>query len=177
MSQSATLYRISKDTFDKLKASGNSRRFEISSAKNYTSFQGSFMGLEYLLSKGQDEPTTELMSEIFNPKEALGRQEFENLTPEEQFEFYESGWFIPYLDTNKVSEINKLLHQVTEANFRANYNAKELNDNGIYPQVWHNDNSPDQAFNVRQLTDDLAELQAIFHQTSTDKDYLLVFVG
>jgi hypothetical protein len=176
MSQSATLYRISKETFEQLRSSEDSRNFDIASAKNYTSFHGSFMGLEYLLSKGQGERTRELISEIFNPKEALGGQEFENMPPEEQFEFYGTGEVIPYLDTNMVSEISKLLGHVTEADFQANYNAKELNDNGIYPQAWHNDNPPDQAFNVRQLTDDLAELKTIFQQASTDKDYFLVFV-
>ena len=177
MSQTATLYRVSQDTFEKLKASSTSRRFDIAAAKNYTTFQGSFMGLEYLLSKGQDQQKTELVSEIFNPKDALGRQEFENLSTEEQFEFYESGSFIPYLDTAKVRRINDLLSQVTEADFQASFDTKELNENGIYPKVWHNDDSPTKVFNLRHITEDLAELKSIFQQASTDKDNLLVFVG
>jgi hypothetical protein len=141
MSQSATLYRISEDTFEQLKSSDSARRFKTSSAKNYTTFQGSFMGLEYVLSKGQDQQITELMGEIFNPKEHLGGGDFENLTHEEQFKLYESGSIIPYLSIATVAKINDLLNQVTQANFEANYNANELNKNGIYPCVWHNDNS------------------------------------
>jgi hypothetical protein len=66
MSQSATLYRISNDTFRQLEASVDRPQFEISSAKNYTTFQGSFMGLEYILSKGQDIPTTKIINEILD---------------------------------------------------------------------------------------------------------------
>jgi hypothetical protein len=87
MSQSATLYRISNDTFRQLETSAGRPQFEISSAKNYTTFQGSFMGLEYILSKGQDIPTTEIINEIFNPTQSLGRQDIERLSLEEQMEF------------------------------------------------------------------------------------------
>ena len=135
------------------------------------------MGLEYVLSKGQDQQITELMGEIFNPKEHLGGGDFENLTHEEQFKLYESGSIIPYLSIATVAKINDLLSQVTQANFEANYNANELNKNGIYPCVWHNDNSLNFAYNLRHIMDDLAQLKTIFQQASTDNDYLLVFVG
>jgi Domain of unknown function (DUF1877) len=177
MSKSATLYRVSKDTFEQLKSSDNSRKFDSSSTKSFATFQGSFVGLEYILTKGQDQLTTELLSEIFNPKEALGRQKFESLTPEEQFEFYESGSFIPYLDTTEISEINDLLDGVKGADIHAKYDAKEFNSNGIYPSVWHNDNSPDQAINKRHLLEDLTKLKTIIMQADQDKDFILVFVG
>jgi hypothetical protein len=177
MSESATFYRISKETFDKLKLSDNPPMFDISLAKNYITFQGSFMGLEYLLKKGQNDQTKELISEIFTPNDTLGGDDFENLTPEELFEFYESESLIPYLDNYKVVEINRFLNQITEADLQINYNSDELNENGIYPQVWHNDNAPDKVFNLRHLLDDLEELKTIFNQASTDQDYLFVFVG
>ena len=45
MSQTATLYRISSDTFEQLVESGNNREFDITSVKDQATFQGSFMGL------------------------------------------------------------------------------------------------------------------------------------
>jgi hypothetical protein len=177
MSESATFYRISKETFEKLKFSNNPSMFDISLAKNYITFQGSFMGLEYLLKKGQNDQTKELISEIFTPNDTLGGEDFENLTPEEQFEYYESESLIPYLNNNKVVEINRFLNQIKESDFHINYNSNELNENGIYPQVWHNDNAPDKVFNLRHLIDDLAELKTIFNQASEDQDFLFVFVG
>ena len=99
------------------------------------------------------------------------------MSHEELFEFYESESLIPYLDNNKVVEINRFLNQITEADLKINYNSDELNENGIYPQVWHNDNAPNNVFNLRHLIDDLAELKTIFNQASADQDYLFVFVG
>jgi hypothetical protein len=177
MSQSATLYRVSKDIFKLLDKPGNKQKFDIDSAKGHALFQGSFIGLEYILSKGQDNSTTELISEIFNPKQSLGGQGLESLTPEEQFEFYESGLFIPYLDLSTISKLNDFIGNVSHTDLRSKYDAAELNNNGIYPEVWHNDNSPDQAYNERHILEDFEELKTIIKQADMDKDYIFVFVG
>jgi len=177
MSQSATLYRISQDTFGHLVKLDSKQQFDITSAKSHATFQGSFMGLEYVLSKGQDALTVELIGEIFNPKQLLGGQEFNRLIPEEQLAFYERGRFIQYLDTTTISKLNDFLNTVLEIDIYSKYNATELNDNGIYPEVWHNDNSLDQAYNRRQILDDLKELKAIVSQAHNQGDYILVFVG
>lgn len=177
MSQSATLYRISTDTFQQLVKSGNNPQFNIASAKDQATFQGSFMGLEFILSKGKGASTTELIREVFNPRLSIGGQDFGSLTPEEQFEFYESGGSISYLDTTSVSKLNVFLDKVSETDIQSKYNATELNDNRIYPEVWHNDNSPDQAFNQLHILNDLKELKEIFSQADKQGDYILVFVG
>ncbi len=174
MSQSATLYRVSKDIFEQL---GSGGEFDTSSAKNYTIFESSFMGLEYILSKKQDISTTKLINEIFNPKQFLGWQEFENLTEEEKFEFYESGKLISYLDPIIISKINSFLESISEAEIRAKYDSKELNDNDIYPNCWHDDNSPDLACNLRHILADFLELKIIIKQAATENDYIFVFVG
>lgn len=177
MSQSATLYRISQDLFKQLDNPNDKQKFDINVAKSYSTFQGSFMGLEYLLSKGQDNLTTELVNEIFNPKQSLGGQEFESLTPEQQFEFYESGLFIPYLDTSIISKLNDFINNVSQTDIGSKYDAEELNDNGIYPEVWHNDDSADKAYNKRQILEDFEELKTIIKQADTENDYILVFIG
>ena len=154
MSQTATLYRISSDTFEQLVESGNNREFDITSVKDQATFQGSFMGLEFILSKGKDASTTQLIREVFNPRLILGGQDFTSLTPEEQFEFYESESVISYLDPTTISKLNTFLDKVTDDDIRTRFNSEELNENGIYPEVWHNDNSPDQAFNLRHMFKD-----------------------
>lgn len=148
-----------------------------SCAKNYATVQQSFMGIEFILAKGQDNETVELANELFYPKQQLGGQEFETMTPEEQFEFYESGNFMPYLDTPKIIKINEVLKKVSEADIDSRYDAEELNKNGIYPEVWHNDNSFDKAFNKRHIIEGITELKTIFQQAQQDKDYMLIFVG
>lgn len=177
MSQSATLYRISNETFRQLETSADSPQFEISSAKNYRTFQGSFMGLEYILSKGQNNSTTEIINEIFNPTKSLGGHDIEKLSLEEQMEFYENGGVIYYLDSITISRLNNLLDTFSEADIQTKYDANELNDNGIYPSVWHNDNSPDQAYNRRHILEDFIELKTIINEARQENDYIIVFVG
>jgi hypothetical protein len=87
MSQSATLYRISKDTFDQISKSHKEKPFDWSASKSYLTLQGSFMGLEYVLSKGRETSIAKLVNELFNPRQSLGKEEFEALTPEEKFDF------------------------------------------------------------------------------------------
>lgn len=177
MSQSATLYRVSQEVFNRLEKSGGKERFEISSAKSYTIFQGSFMGLEYILSKGQDAATAGLISEIFNPKQSLGEKAFANMTPEEQFEFYENGRLIPFLDTTTILKIKNLLDEVSEADIHFRYDADELNNNDVYPRIWHKENSPNPGFNKLQLLEDFAALKRILKQAGEEQDYIFVFVG
>jgi Domain of unknown function (DUF1877) len=178
MSQSATLYRITENNFKQLKISDNRQDFDIPSiAKSYSCFHGSFMGLEFILSKGQDMKTMELVSEIFNPKQSLGGQDFDNFTPEQITDFFEAGGFIYYLDKTKVSSINQFLVTISESDIHKNYDSKELNENGIYPDVWSDEDFPDSCFNKRHILDDTKELKDIFRQADFDKDYMLVFVG
>lgn len=177
MSQTATLYRISGDIFEQLKTSGNARKFKIDTAKSYETFAGSFMALEYLLSKGKDQTTADLFKQIFDPTEILGKAELERLPPEEQFEFYESGSLIPYLHPDTIMKINSQLEKITGADIEAIYDADELNRGDIYPSVWHNNNSPDLAYNKRQLIEDFTALKKIYQEATGNRDFLLVFVG
>lgn len=60
------------------------------------------------------------MQEIFNPKTILGVEGFDALTPEEQYELYESGGLIPYLGTDRIAEIHKALDRITGKDIHAN---------------------------------------------------------
>jgi hypothetical protein len=175
MSQSATLYRVSKDTFKHLKESAGQQQFEISSAKDYALFQGSFMGLEYVLSKGQDDSTIELVNKIFTPNQSFGVEDFDSLTSDEKFEFYENLVF--YLDSDTISKLCIFLTSMTEIEVQAKFDADELNENGIYPNQWNNDDSLDVAFGKRQIIQDFKELKAVITKADQEQDYIFVYVG
>lgn len=115
MSQPAGLYSISKTTFKQLENAGNQRWFDIASAKNHATFQGTFMGLEFILSKGRDSSAVAQVEEIFNPKQSLGERESENLTHEEQFKYYENVALIRYLNMETITKLNEFLYNVSEA--------------------------------------------------------------
>lgn len=177
MSQSATLYRVSKEPFMQLNMPDNKQRFDFNMAKSDALFDGSFMALEYILSKGQDNSTIEIVKQIFSPEQAIGGQGFEGLTPEEHFEYYERRLYIPYLDALIISKLNDFISNFSDSDIRSKYYAKELNDNGIYPGVWHNNNSKDLAYNERQILEDFEALKIILKQAYIEGDYIFVFVG
>lgn len=177
MSQSATLYRISNDTFKQFASAGGNELFDLSAAKGYATFQGSFMGLAFILIKQQDEVVTAHVSEIFNPTQSLGNQPPETLSPEELFDFFENNSSISYIDPATVNKIDMLLKTMSAEDIRQRFNADELNDNGIYPKAWHDDNSPDQAFNQRHVEDDFVRLKEVLQRANEEKDYIFVFIG
>lgn len=177
MSQSATLYSISATVFRQLELSQGTQQFDPSSAKIAATFQGSSMGLEYVLSKDRDALTISLIAKVFNPEQFLNLPDFEHLTPEEQFELYENNNFIPYLDTVVIAELDAFLNTVSEAEIQSKYDSKELNANGIYPRVWHDNNAYDQAYNKRHILEDFQELKAIIKNAHTAGDFIIVFVA
>jgi hypothetical protein len=152
-------------------------------SKSYSTFQGSFMGLEFVLSIGQDKETADLISEIFNPSKTIGMQEtqeMDQLTEEDilaMFESYETGETIYYLDSNTVSQINSILIIQSTDQVIARYDSEELNENGIYPEVWTAGNSPDTAYNEFHIKEGVTELKKLFEAADSEQDYLLVFVG
>ena len=184
VSQSASLYRVSRETFLQLENSKEKGEFNIPAlAKSYSTFEGSFMGLEFVLSKGQKKETADLIAEIFNPTKKMGMQgtqAMDQLNEEDilaMFESYESGEIIYYLDSSTVSQINTFLKTQSTAQVIARYNNEELNENGIYPEVWTAGYSRETAYNELHITEDLAELKNIFEAADLDQDSILVFVG
>ncbi len=177
MSQSTTLYSVSPDVFEKLNQPGNKQPFNMDDATSDATFQGSFMALEYYLGKGKDSAHKALAYELFNPAQALGADIFDGLTDEEKMEFYGSGLLVPYLDVPVIERISQLVDALSVEDMQRNYNAKELNDQGIYPGVWHDDNSPNMAYNLLHITEDLQNLKAIIKEAVAAKNYLLVFAG
>jgi len=178
MGSSATFHRISADNFNIIQqAPGGTILSYPSLAENAATCTGSHWALEFILSSGQENKTIELISEIFTPKKAIGEEEFNVLPPEQKWEMYERGDYIPYLDPVIISKFSNLLDNMSENDIKSKYDAKELNDNEIYPKVWHNDNSADHSFNERHIVEDFLELKGIFKAADKEKNYILVYIG
>lgn len=179
MSQSATLYPISQESFAIIeKAKGkNVRPFDYTS--EYETFQGTFMGLEFVLSKDRDKATISLIEEIFNPKKTVGQADTNNLdfSKLSQDELESLTDFISYLSPEKVEKINNILTKISEQEVADKYNSEELNTNEIYPWCWHDDESEDQAFNKKHLLQDFKLLKDFFNKAASNKNYILCFVG
>ena len=171
MSQISTLYRISKIKFENLKNSENRNELNLeNNSKEYYDFNGSFLGLEFVLIKIN---RNKILSEIFNSNRALGQVEYDALDFEKQFKFYESGRLIPYLNPDLINRINEIITEISEKEFAENYSAEELNTNDIYPNVWNYDNSEDSAYNLIHLSQDFNGLKNIFKNAFDENDYIL----
>ena len=178
MSQSATLYRITLEHFRMIEKMDAKyvKPSELTDA--YVTFLGSFMGLEFLLSKGLDKDSQELIAEIFNPVHYIGPTDTNIFGMEnDEEEFWEQADSAGYLSIKKVKRINALLSSINESKVAEHYNADELNENMIYPLCWHNDDAADKAFNKRQIMEDFHTLQKFFQASAENENYVLSYVG
>ena len=179
MSQSATLYRITAERFrmiEKMEA----RHIKPSElAESYVTFMGSFMGLEATVSKALPDADRELIGEIFNPMHYIGPNDTNifNLDSDEEEQFWEMESAAGYLAPNKVKKVAALLSNISESGVAENYNADELNADGIYPSCWHNDDASDKALNKRQILEDFRMLNDFFQTAAKEDNYVLSYVG
>jgi hypothetical protein len=177
MGQAATLYRISQDQFDRLKKEPTS--FKIEMTVDHKTFEQNFEGLMFLLNKVSLNSHRNLVQELFYPSESLGnsvnfeQDDFDRLG-DQSFLENES---VSYLSNEKIQVIKLFLAGIDEHQLLRTYDAKELNDNGIYPCVWHNDESPDQAFNRRHIQEGFQNLKQLFEEAVENKSLILAFVG
>ena len=178
MSQSTTIYSISKKLFEELKNSENRSELKIyNTTKNYHTFQNSFMGIEFVIKKNKTEQDKNILNQIFNPTEFLGDFDFENSDIEEMLDFMESGNYFPYLCSEKLIEIDKILTEITELDIRNNYNANELNENEIYPNLWNNESDKGESCDVNLLIEDFIKLKNIIKEARSTENYLLICSG
>jgi hypothetical protein len=57
------------------------------------------------------------------------------------------------------------------------YNSAEFNNNGVYPELWNDDESEGQAFNKTHLKEDLESLIHFFKAASSSDDYVVVDIS
>jgi hypothetical protein len=177
MGQSATLYEIKEPTFQNI--ANDPSCFKIDMAERYEIFEKNFDGISFVLAKCVPEDLKEELNQIFYPSDYLGESidfdsiDFENLEDPSILE----NEPISYLTKEKVVQIKNLLLDINKDEFLIKYSSKELNENGVYPEVWHDDESPNQAFNKRDLEEGFDALRKLFQRAAENGHYILTFVG
>jgi hypothetical protein len=159
--------------------------FEYIIMKIYNNNQGRFNSPNEVVYEKKSEKkviTTwgETAENLFLPNKYLGEKidtnspEFLALNENKQMELFESGGMIFYLSPDEILISSKFLNQIEEELIISNYNSKELNDEGIYPSIWHNDNSENIVYNLRQLLEILRNLKTFFSKASKTSNYVIV---
>ncbi|MFY8188050.1 MAG: DUF1877 family protein [Flavobacterium sp.] len=176
MGYSVTFYEINKNDFNKIKE--DISFFKIQDSKSIETLEQNTFGIEFILKKIFDSKHYEIIEEIFNPKEFLGEKpDYEN-TNFDEIDFYEIPVnSINYLKPNQILGIYNLLNSISDSKIREAYKSSELNSHGIYPEVWHDDESDDQAFNKKHICEGFEKLKSIFNRANNNGNYIFIFNG
>lgn len=180
MGQSATIVEISKSQFIELSKSPDDFKPEM--ALNSETFEKNFEGVLFLLHKVENNFPSNLVDEIFYPLDFLGESiDPQTIDPEnpETWEGYMEmeEKAIPYLTQEKVSKIDAFLSGIEENEFLDQYDPEELNDHQVYPGIWHSDESPNMAFNKKDIGMAFRDLRRIFKAAAENGNIVLVRVG
>lgn len=177
MGQIATLVRIDKMDFPKIVE--HPENIGSLNLKGEVSFQKTFVGFCFVLSKGQNKTVAELAQQIFYPITYVGEViEFDRLDMDnlpEDFNFESNAVY--YNDPGKVTEIATFLDTISIDKLKELFNADELNEQGIYPVLWNTETREDVAFNIAHMKQEFAEMKAFFSKAKEEGDYVLNFVG
>ena len=178
MSQSAILYLISNERFELLEDNPDKTKIQSLSYGNET-FEQTHEGLSFLLEKFFKGEDLTLIKEIFEPTEFIGEglddDLYESHTVDDIEKFEESA--IYYLDPIQIARINILLISLDMSTVVNAYNSAEFNNSGVYPEVWHDNESEGQAFNKNHLQWSLESLIHFFKTAASSDDYVLVSVS
>jgi len=176
MSQSTTLYEINISDFIRIERDPSLFKPDIS--KSYEIFEKNFSGIEFILKKTIDKNMTEKIDEIFNPKQYLGEPvNYENIDFT-QIDFSEiEDNSINYLNLEVIKDINTVLNSIPTHKFIDKYNSTELNKNAIYPEVWNDAESDEQAFNKKHIAEGIEQLKSILTRAEKNENYIFIFSG
>lgn len=176
MSQSITLYRVSEENFEVMKADPEGTIILDISEENIV-FPQTFEGLKFILSKEQDEDTIALLEQIFYPETYISKEikldEMEVLSEDLDLD----STAIYYNDREDVADIHAFLDNISLEQFHQLYDAKELNENNVYPHnVWIEEGGPDTAFTRKHLAKEFTDLKNFIAAAKESNDYVLSLV-
>lgn len=176
MGLSSTFYEINKTDFNKIKEEIS--LFKIHESKSFEILEQNNLGIEFILKKSFDSIHHEIIAQIFNPEEFLGDKPDYNKIKFDEIDFSEiEDKSISFLSPNEISIIDNLLNSISESEIQKKYNSSELNSNGIYPDIWHDDESNDKSFNRRHICEGIKQLKSIFNRAHRKGNYIFVFTG
>jgi len=174
MSQSVNLYQISKNNFEEF--SKNYEYFNFDFSENDSSiFDQNFEGLIYLFSSYYNQQLPESLDKFFYPQNFIGKEIDFSEIDFDNFEDFPESTSTYFIDPTTIGQVNSILVTIENNKILDFYNADNFNLNDIYPGVWHNDESEDQAFNKKHLEEGLQLLKETIFQANTNENYILFF--
>lgn len=176
MSQSITLYRVSQENFEVMKADPEGTIILEISEENIV-FPQTFEGLKFILSKEQGEDAISLLEQIFYPETYISKElnldAIEVLSEDLDF----SSTAIYYNDKEDVADMHAFLDTISLEQFHKLYDAEELNEKNIYPHnVWTEEGEPDRAFTRVHLAREFTDLKNFIAAAKENNDYVLSLV-
>jgi hypothetical protein len=178
MSQSATLHLIDSEKFELLEDNPDKTKIQVLSYGDET-FEQTHEGISFLLEKFFNGEDLALIKEIFEPTEFIGEglddDLYDSHSVDDVEKFEESA--IYYLDPIQIARINVLLTSLDISTVLNAYNSAEFNNNGVYPEVWHDNESEGQAFNKTHLKEDLESLIHFFKAAASSDNYVVVDIS
>ncbi len=177
MGLNVKLCRIRKVWFDQLEKDLNVSTISDLS-EDYKIIVKNFEGIRFLLKKYVTLENQRVIDEVFYPTDYIGHMiDFESFNRIKKDDLSKiKDWPISYLSETKVSQILSLLNQIDKNEFLETYNSKELNDYGIYPMIWHDDESSDKFYNKNDIKEGFEALVKLFIRAADNKNYILVFI-
>lgn len=177
MGQSATLFLVDRNEFSKI---GDDPDYPVANiASEKTTFEKSFEGLLFLITKGSRPEDISIVRQIFYPEAYIGEEiDFENIDIDalpDDFDFDKQPLY--FNDPATVSEIADLLASIEPGNIIALFDHTELNEHDIEPgQVWTDDERDGVTFNARHMATELQELKAIYEKAKEQGAYIVSLV-
>lgn len=173
MGQMIVLHEVNSIIVQKLREEPLDFSYKMS--ESVQEFNKNFDGLIFVLKKVTDQDQHNLLEEIFYPQESLTNLAEIEFSPNdmENFESWEDPIF--WINSQKVIEINELLEKVSKRDLLGNYDAEELNQNQIYPSIWHYDERVNKCFNKRDIEKGFENLCKIFGNSVKNNNSILVF--
>jgi hypothetical protein len=176
MSQSITLYRVSQENFEVMKADPEGTIILDISEDNIV-FPQTFEGLKFILSKEQDADTVSLLEQLFYPETYISKEinldEMEVLSADLDLD----STAIYYNDREDVADMHAFLDNISVEQFHQLYDARELNEHNVYPHnVWTEEGEPDRAFTRKHLAKEFTDLKNFIAAAKQGNDYVLSLV-
>lgn len=178
MGQSLALYRVAASHLEALKAS-NKYKAVLAVAAGSVVFDKTFQGLEYLLTKAGMEAST--VSTLLYPSKPLDEDRassfrhinMETATDDELLALYDYHTdAICYTAPPEVEILWNELQRISPEQLGVLYSSQELNEQGIYPRNWHDNEGPDYAFNRSDTVSEYRNLRAFYEQASAAGNYV-----
>jgi hypothetical protein len=133
-------------------------------------------GIEFILKKILDSKQHGIVENLFHPEDYLGEKpDYENMDFDQVVfnEFDDNS--IGFLAPSQILEMDNLLRIITSNGLEKSYDSSELNASGVYPEIWHDNESNDQAFNKRHIAEGIGQLKSILERAKRNGNYIFVF--